>query len=229
MLDKMGVNGDNTEFLKNSVLMLTKKLQDKDEKIKQLQKEMLTNNDSCEKIVFEKYKGDDETSKKVVKLYAQGYSSGYIFDILNKEVGVSASMGQIEDIVRGIDGDKIAVSNDLLAYYIECRKVFEDQENLSKGLFAQTIYKKMKILEENYSQLLVRAREAEDDKEARLILDSLLKLTEKTATIFSKNILDMFNNNSKNNAVYSEEYKKLKDKYLAQGKENRKVLKIKNE
>lgn len=229
MLDKMGAKGDNIDFLKNSINMLTKRLQDKDEKIKQLQKEMLTNNDSCEKIVFEKYKGDDDTSKKIVKLYAQGYSSGYIFDMLNKEVGVSASMGQIEDIVRSIDGDKIAVSNDLLSYYIECRRVFEDQENLSKGLFAQTIYKKMKILEENYSQLLVRAREADDDKEARLILDSLLKLTEKTATIFSKNILDMFNNNSKNNAVYSEEYKKLKDKYLSKGKENRKVLKIKDD
>lgn len=228
MINQEGNVNFNIEALKTTIEKLTRALMEKDSKISQLQREgnMATISNTGSRIQkFEEFSGNDK-EKQVVKLYAQGFSGGFIFDIMNKEIGVSVSMDMINSIVRSINGDKMAVSNDLLAYYVECKKVFEDQSTLSKGMFAQSVYKKMKILEENYSCCLVRAQEEDDAKEQRLILDSLLKLNEKTASIFSKQVLDIFNQDKGNGKSYSEEYKALKEKYTSNLDVNRKTIPI---
>lgn len=230
MIKELGSVDENIKFLKETVSKLTREMLNKDEKIKELQKQLNTggaqNTESNVKLKFEKYDNTDEKAKAIVKLYAQGYSSGFIFTMLNKELGITASVNEIQDIIKSIDGDKLQISNDLLEYYTGCRKAFEDQSSLSKGLFAQTIYKKLSLLEEKYSYCLVRAEENEDEKEMRMTLDSLLKLEEKRASIFSKNVLDLFNQNKKQENTYSEDYKKLKEKYLGTSEDKKKILQI---
>jgi len=226
---------DEMEFLKNTVAKLTKKLQEKDEKINQLLTKINSENEITDLVpkkqkVFDTYK-ENETEKQIVKLYAQGYSSGgFIFNILNKDYNISISLDTITNLLESLNGDNLMVDPMLEKYFIECKKNFEDKNSLSKGLFANMIYKKFKILEEEYSQCLIAATEMEDHRERRMILDSLLKLTEKTASVFSKNILDMFNNGNNTSSVYDDKYKKLKEKYLSDNKEEeakKKTLKIK--
>lgn len=215
------------DSLKRSISVLTRAIQDKDEKIKQLQKEMNSREISTTPIQTT-YTSTNDTNKHIVKLYAQGYSAGFIFNILNREMNINSPMTEIENLIRSIEGDSLLVDNELLAYYVECKKIFEDEQSLTKGLFSQTIYKKLKIMEATYSKILVMAEENGDFKEMRMTTDSIVRLDIEMAKIFSKQVLDLFNNGKTNGATYAEDYKKLKDQYIEEATENdKKVIKFK--
>ena len=235
--DEVNMSKTKLDQMNNTIIKLTKMLQDKDNKIRQLTNEVSDNVAPTTGLVkksykFEEFSGTNDTDRKVIKLYSQGYSSGFIYEILNKELNTAISVNSIEKIIHSIEGDRMEIDNDLLQYFIECKRLFEDQQSLSKGLFASTIYKKLQILEENYSQCLISAKEMDDTKEQRMILDSILKLTKEKATIFSKNILDIFNNNSEGRSTHSEDYKNLREKYIQESsgkeppKESTNIIKI---
>lgn len=195
-----------SEALQNTLARLTTLLKEKDEKIAQLEKNQ--NNVMQFQIIR-----NNENTRQVVRLYAKGYSSGFIFNILNKELGISMSLEDIDSIIRDIEGDKVKVDKELIEIYIEEKDLVEKEEQVSKGLFAQTLYKKLRLLENSYSKCWQLAEEAGDYKEARMALDSLTKLAKEEAQIFSKNILNIFSSGKKN-SLEDEEYKTIKDKFI---------------
>jgi hypothetical protein len=216
------------EFLKSAVSKLNSVVKSRDEKIKILESQissMQTGDISDPKIIqFDKYKASSD-NKEVVKLYANGYSSGFIYKTLNEKMNISISLIDIEKIILSLEGDKIEVDIALIDYYNQCKKTFEENNKLSKTFFSQMIFKKIKLLEEEYSYLLIKAKENNDYKEERMVLDSLLKVEEKLASIFSKNVLAIFENGKQIESGYDEEYKKLQEQYF--NDDTKKVIKIK--
>lgn len=202
--------------LDNTLDRLTKLLEEKDKEIARLK----SNESNLLKI--KAIKSNDNTSQ-VVRLYARGYSSGFIFNILNKELGISMPLEEIDDIIRDIEGDKIRTDSSLVKIYIEEKELVEKEEQVSKGLFAQTLYKKLRLLENAYSKCWQLAEEAGDYKESRMALDSLTKLAKEEAQIFSKNILNIFSSGKKE-SIEDEEYRAIKEKYI--NNPNRKVISI---
>lgn len=221
---------DDMELMKKQIARLTTLIKQKDDKIKTLSAEINSIKsdelgNALGKKDFDAYDTSD-VNKEVVKLYANGFGSGFIYTTLNEKKGRNISMQEIEEIVYGLNFDPYSISIDLVKYYNECKAVFEEQK-ISKGIFANSILQKIDLIEEAYSRIQIRASEAGDYKEERMILDSLKALQMDRAKTFSKNVLGIFESGMAKGDDYGDDYKKLKEQYEDGGtSDNKKILKI---
>ena len=130
-----------------------------------------------------------ERSKQIIKLFAFGFSIGNIYKMMTEQVGVECDISEIESIVNNID----MCHEELQRYYVEMKKLFEEKNSLTKGFFASSLYKKLMLLENEVSLSLVNAKALGDENLKLKCVENLLKVYEKSATLFSKSGLDIFN------------------------------------
>ena len=137
-----------------------------------------------------------EKEKKVAELYASGLPSGFIYKVLMEQLHINVSLNDIEKIVSNLEGDGRSVSIELLDHYLKSKKIFTEKNTVEKGFFTSSLYKKFKLLEEEYSILLMEAKDEGNAEEKRKILDQMARLYQIEATTFSKNTLSIFGKQS---------------------------------
>lgn len=184
---------DQIEFLRNTVEKLTLKIKEKDDELEKL-KNNTTTSSSIKSNSSAYYKSDD-VNKVIVRLYANAYSPGFILKIMNDQKGFSTNLRHIETICTSVDGDgshQLNVEDSLMEYYIEQKQLFIKNNSIDKGFFATSLYKKLKLVEDDLTACLVEAQAAGDPMERRKVSELLIKLYERSAVIFSKNTLNIF-------------------------------------
>lgn len=140
-----------------------------------------------------------DKEKKVAELYASGLPSGFIYKMFMEQLHIDMSLNEIEKIVSRLEGDGKAISLDLLNHYVEAKKIFTEKNTVEKGFFASSLYKKFKLLEEEYSILLMIAKDEGNNEERRKIVDLMGRLYQIEASTFSKNTLAIFGKQSVEN------------------------------
>lgn len=228
MINSEVTTNDDIDFLKKQVSRLTSLLKDKDDKIKILTSQVMeASNDSkvsMKKISIDSFKPTD-SNKEIVKLYAYGYSPSLIYTTLNEKLGKDVQLVDIEQLIYDIQHNPLTVELSLMDYYNECQEVFE-KNKITKSLFANTILAQINELDASLGRIALVAREANDYREERQILQAQMALQKEKASIFSKNVLNIFETKKGSKSSYDEEYKALKDQY-DDTNSSKKIIKIK--
>jgi UDP-glucose 6-dehydrogenase len=79
-----------------------------------------------------------------------------------------------------------------MEYNNEMKEVFVKRNTIEKGFFASSLHQKFKMLEDEYSISLIKAKEEMDEIRKTKILELMTKLYQAEAQAFSKNTLAVF-------------------------------------
>ena len=180
MADKFN---DYTDNVSESIRTLTLKLQSKENtilsleaQIQKLEKE-IEKNRRANLIV-----NSVDKFKKIVQLYAFGYSAGMIYKVLTEEYNMDTTVEEIDAFINKIDFADIEIQE----YYVQCKKSFQEKAELDKSFLASSNIKKFALIENELSISLVKAKESGDEATKLKVMDLLIKVYEKMNAVYGK-------------------------------------------
>ena len=112
--------------------------------------------------------------KQIVELYARGVPVGFIKKVFDEQLYIDVSIEEIEMLIMSLTGNKCSV--ELMEYYNEMKEVFVKRNTIEKGFFASSLHQKFKMLEDEYSISLIKAKEEMDEIRKTKILELMTKL-----------------------------------------------------
>ena len=189
-------NSDKTmEFAKNTITVLTQNLKQE----KALNSELIKRVKELEEMLNDIKKNTNSNivslkatskEKQIVELYARGVPVGFIKKVFDEQLYIDVSIEEIETLIMSLTGNRCSV--ELMEYYNEMKEIFVKRNTIEKGFFASSLHQKFKMLEDEYSISLMKAKEEMDEVRKTKILELMTKLYQAEAQAFSKNTLAVF-------------------------------------